>query len=172
MLAKSWAITRYAVERLEILTPMRSASKAWSPRLLAATVALALVVACVIGAYAHASGHQPPPAGHAVAVLAATMADALSGADGHGGEHAAAAPVFAADCDHAHGPADCRHDADHPGHSLDCCDTVCNGGQAILAAAPVVPAALPAAPSMEPAAALRGADPGGLDRPPKPFRSV
>jgi hypothetical protein len=130
--------------------------------LFAAAVALALAVACVIGAYAHAAGHQPPHAGHA---------EALSHTGGHDG-YAASPVAVAPDHDHARGHADRGHDADHPGHSLDCCDTICYGGQAILAAAPVVPAALPAAPSVEPAAAFYGADPGGLDRPPKPFRSV
>jgi hypothetical protein len=141
---------------------MRSASKAWPSRLLAATVVLALAAAYAIGAYAHAAGHQPPQAGHA---------EALSDTDGHDG-HASASVAAAPDHGDACGHAGCGHGEDHPSHSLDCCDTICHGGQAILAAAPVVPAALRAAPPIGPAAALHGADASGLDRPPKPFRSI
>jgi hypothetical protein len=152
---------------------MPRVSKAWPLRLLAAAVALALAVAHAVGAYAHAAGHQLPHAGHPVVIQSAAMAGTQPHADhgGEGAQHAPASVVLAPDRDHAHGPADGGQGEDHhPGHSLDSCDTICHGGQAILAAAPVVPAPLLAAPSIEPAAALHGADPGGLDRPPKPFR--
>ena len=121
-----------AVQQQTAIVPMRSASRAWPSRLFAAAVALALAVACVIGAYAHAAGHQPPHAGHA---------EALSDIGGHDG-YASSSVSVAPDHGHARGHAGCGHDADHPGHSLDCCDTICYGGQAILAAAPVVSAAL------------------------------
>jgi hypothetical protein len=146
---------------VESIVQMRSASTAWPSRLLAAAIALVLVVAYVIGAYAHAVGHQAPLAGHATS---------LSDAGGHA-DHAAALAV-AAGHDQAHGHPDSGHDDDRKGHTLDCCDTICHGGQAILAEDAVIPASLMAVPSIEPAATLHGADPGGFDRPPKPFRSA
>jgi hypothetical protein len=154
---------KVAVERQISAGSMLSAFTAWPSRLLAAAAALALMVASVIGAYAHAAGHEPPHS----AVAAAAQSDA----GGHGAK-AVAAPAAAPDRGHAHGPADCGHDQDRPGHSLDCCDTACHGAQAILAEVLVVPASLLSGPSMEAAAALDGADSGGLDRPPKPFRFV
>jgi hypothetical protein len=136
---------------------MHSASQAWPLRLLAAAVALALAVAYAIGAYAHAAGHQH--GGHL-----AVAADALDHAD-------YVAMAAAPDGDESPGQSG-DHDEDGAGHSLDCYDTICHGGQAILAAAPVLAAALAAAPPIESAPALQGTDHGGLDRPPKPFRSA
>jgi hypothetical protein len=149
---------RFRIGRLTAFDLMHSASKAWPSRLLAVAVALALAVAYVIGAYAHAAGHQHED-------HLGVVADALDHAD-----HVAVAA--APDGDEAPGQPGGAHDEDSTGHSLDCYDTICHGGQAILAAAPVLPAALRAAPSIESAAALHGADHGGLDRPPKPFRSA
>jgi hypothetical protein len=123
------------------------------------------MVASVVGAYAHAAGHQPPQACHS-----AVAAEAQSDTGGHGRTIATA--IAAPDRGHGHGPADCRHDEDRPGHSLDCSDTICHGAQAILAEVLVVSASLLSGPSMEPVAALDGADSSGLDRPPKPFRFV
>jgi hypothetical protein len=141
---------------------MHSASKTWPPRLLATAVALALVVAYVVSAYAHAAGHQPADPGHAAAVAAA----------GDHADRAFAAVATAPERDQARGQADGGHDEEPAGHSLDCYDTICHGGQAILAAVPVIAASVLAAPFMGPTAALHGTDPGGLDRPPKPFRSA
>lgn len=138
---------------------MRSGAIAWPARLLAAVMALALVVACVVGAYAHAAGHALPAAEHTAA--------AVDAAD-HAGQRG-----------HLFGPAACEagqvgisHDCDGTGHSpLDGCDFICHGGQAILAAAVLVlPAVLDSAPLIQPATALHGAEPTSLDRPPKPFR--
>jgi hypothetical protein len=126
--------------------------------LLAAVVALALVSACVIGAYAHAAGHAPPAA-HTAA--AAGTADA--------GHHATASEAPPSKPGHVGN----SHDCDGAGHPpLDCCDTLCHGGQAILAASLPVPHPTLCVPLIQPAFGLDGADPGGLDRPPKPFRSA
>jgi hypothetical protein len=47
---------------------------------------------------------------------------------------------------------------------------ICHGGQAILAAAAPLPHPALHAPLILPSAAIDGAESGGLDRPPKPFR--
>lgn len=139
--------------------PMRSGAKAWPARLLAATMALGLVVACIIGAYAHAAGHALPEAEHTTAAIDATGQEIQNG---HLSEPAASKP----------GQVGAPHDSDGTGHSpLEGCDFICHGGQAILAAAVLVPpAVLDSAPLIQPAAALHGAEPTSLDRPPKPFR--
>jgi hypothetical protein len=138
---------------------MRSISKPWPARLLAASMALALILALVGGSYAHAAGHVAPGAGHAAA---AAVADA-----GHAGHHA-----------HTSEPATPKpgqvgnaHDRDGSDHaSLDCCGSMCHSGNAILAASVLVPHPALYAPLIQPAAALYGAGPTSLDRPPKPFR--
>ena len=102
---------------------MRGVSQAWPARLLAAAPALALVVACVIGAYAHATGHELPAAEHAAAAVDAGH---------HVGHHGRRRPSQGIS-------ATPTIDGDGVGHSPDCCDTICHGGQAILAAyAPVL----------------------------------
>jgi hypothetical protein len=135
---------------------MCSASKAWPSRLLATAVALVLAFTYVVGAYAHAAGHQER---HARAGYAETLSDGIT----------TGAPV-AGLYDHGY----CAHgggqDCDEPEQSSDCCDTICHGGQAILATAPVVPHVALEAPAIEPVAALQGADSAGLDRPPKAIR--
>ncbi len=133
--------------------PMRNVSKVWPARLLAAVTALALVLACTIGAYAHAARHGR----HAEAQPAAG-----GDAGQHAGHHAPAsdAPTL--------GHVDGGLDRGDTGHSYpDCCDTICHGGQAILAAATVVPHPALCVPLVQSAAALDGAKPGGLERPPK-----
>jgi hypothetical protein len=137
---------------------MRSVSKAWQTRLLAAVTALALVLVGFVGAYAHAAGHALPAAEHAAA--AADAAD-HAGHGAHGCKPTAGNP----------GQTGIPQDCDGTGQSpLDCCDSICHGGQAILAAAVAVPHPAPDAPLMQSAAAFDGAGPAGLDRPPKPFR--
>jgi hypothetical protein len=126
--------------------------------LLAAAVALALTVAYVVGAYAHASGHQVK---HACAAHAETLSDDVTTA----GE-----PVAVA-YDYTYGVQRGSDDCDQPERSRDCCDSLCPGAHAILAAAPVVPYPTLSAPTIEPVAAPHGADSVGLDRPPKAFRS-
>jgi hypothetical protein len=146
---------------------MRNVSKVWPGRLLAAVTVLALVLASAIGAYAHAAAHALPPA---------EGAEAVAGTAGHAGPHRhAPATETAAEPGHmgqGHG--------DGPGHGqeddgagqahLECCDTICHGGQAILA--PLAFALPPphSAPVMNAVAAFLGAEPGGLDRPPKVSR--
>ena len=131
---------------------MRSAPKSWPARLLAAVTALALLLASGIGAYTHAAGH-----GHAEAQAAEV------GDGGHHAGHHAPASVSPAG-GHVGGAVD-RGDT---GHSYpDCCDTICHGGQAILAAATVVPHPPLYVPLIQSAAAFDGAEPGDLERPPK-----
>jgi hypothetical protein len=138
--------------------PMRSVTKAWPARLIAAVTALALVVACVVGAYAHAAGHALPGAEQATA--------AVEAAD-HAGHHKHVSEPGTSKPGHVGN----GHDCDGTGHApLNGCDTICHGGQAILVASVLVPHPVPDAPLIQSAAALHGAEPAGLDRPPKPFR--
>jgi hypothetical protein len=138
---------------------MRSVSKAWPARLLAAVMAFALVEACIVGAYAHAVGHALPP--DAQAAPYAVAAD-------HQGHHASVSEAA-----RKGGDMGATHDCGQPGHShTDCCDTICHGAHAILAPDTVVPHPPHVVPLIQPAAAFHGAEPGGLDRPPKPFRSA
>lgn len=137
---------------------MRSISKAWPARLLAAVNAFALAAACVVGAYAHAAGHASLSAERAAA---AADARDHAGHQGHVSEPATSKP----------GQIGNAHDCDGTDQlPLDCCDSICHGGQAILAASVLVPHPAPCAPLMQSAATFDGAEPGGLDRPPKPFR--
>jgi hypothetical protein len=147
--------------------PMRNVSKVWQRRLLAAVTLLALVMANAIGAYAHAAGHAHQ----------AQHAEAPAWTADHCGHHrhiaAAEAPAEPADKGDASGPGH-NHARDHGQEGdgtgqvhLDCCDTICHGGQAILAP---VAFDLPSScgmPMMGAVAAFLGAVPGGLDRPPK-----
>jgi len=140
---------------------MRSVTNAWPARLIAAVMALALVVACVVGAYAHAAGHDSPSAAHAAA--AAHAVDHAACAHGLVSKPAISKP----------GHVGHTHDCDGTGKTaLDCCDTICHGGQAILAASVLVPHPALCTPLIQSASAVDGAGPGGLDRPPKPFRTA
>jgi hypothetical protein len=131
---------------------MRNAEKSWQSRLLAAVTALALLLASGMGAYAHAAGH-----GQHVGAQVAVVGDAAPQAEHH-------APASDAPAGHVDGALD-RSDT---GHSFpDSCDTICHGGQAILAATPVVPHPTLCRPVVQSAAAFDGAEPGGLERPPK-----
>jgi hypothetical protein len=140
-------------------SPMCNISKVWPARLLAAMMALALVAACAIGAYAHAAGHALPVAEHAEV-----------GTADHAGHHHA--PVMKAAAVEP-GPVGHSHDGDGTGHGhLDYCDTICHGGQAILPPDALdlpLPHSMPVIGSV---AAFDGAEPGGLDRPPKTARSA
>jgi hypothetical protein len=131
---------------------MRSAEKSWPARLLAAVTALALLVASGMGAYAHAAGHGQHEA------QAAAAGDAAP----HAEHHAPASNVPAT------GHVDGGLDRSDTGHSFpDSCDTICHGGQAILATTPLVPHPTLSRPVVQSAAAFDGAEPGGLERPPK-----
>jgi len=137
---------------------MRRVPTAWQRQLVAAVTALALAVVGVVGAYAHAAGHALPAVEHAAAT-ADTVDHAAHGA--HGCEPTATKP----------GQTGIPHDCDGAGHSsLDSCDSICHGGQAILATSVAVPHPALSAPLMLSAAAIDGAGPAGLDRPPKAFR--
>jgi hypothetical protein len=134
---------------------MRSVSNAWQMRLLAAVTVLALVLACIVGSYAHAAGHALPADPHATAA-----------ADNGGGvgEHVSKPEPSK--------PGHRRHADDCGGtgqSTFDCCDTICHGGHAILASSGFVLRSARYAPLIQSAAALDGAEPGALDRPPKPF---
>jgi hypothetical protein len=115
-------------------------------QLLSAVIALALVVAHVIGAYAHAAGHS-----HAKAPAACEFQDIS--------ETAAAAEMS--------GHADSEHCND-PANPMNALDFMCNGGAAIL-----MPPSF-ACPDQSPPHASTVADstplllPGSLDRPPRP----
>jgi hypothetical protein len=119
-------------------------------------MALALMVAYIVGAYAHATGHQVH---HPRAAHAETLSDVTTA-----GEPVAVAYDYTY-C--AHGGT---RDSDQPEHAPDCCDTICHFGHAILAATPVVPHPPLGAPAIEPASASLGVDSAGPDRPPKAFR--
>jgi hypothetical protein len=137
---------------------MRSNTTAWTARLLAAVTALALVVACIVGAYAHAAGHALPAHEHAVA------ASGVAHHTGHRGDTCQPAVSKTGPAGHAHG---CDGTSQSP---LDCCDTLCHGGQAILAPSVLVPHPALSAPLIQSAAHFDGAGSAGLDRPPRPFR--
>lgn len=122
-------------------------------RALTLLSALVLVVASLIGSYAHASGHGHKHDGGSSQSFASGISgavsvdDVLMNADGD-----ASQPVSA----HAH----------HAGHA-DCCDFACNGGIAILAAdlalgRPVVTFEYHSAPAMLPDDRR-----SGLERPPQ-----
>jgi hypothetical protein len=136
---------------------MRSNTTACTARLIAAVTAFALVVAYTVGAYAHAAGHALPA--HEDAVAAGHTA-------GHAEQPDTCKPAVsnAGHVGHTHG---CDGTSQSP---LDCCDTLCHGGQAILAPSVLVPHPAPYAPLIQSAAAFDGAASAGLDRPPKPFR--
>ena len=136
---------------------MRSNTTTWTARLLAAVTALALVVACTVGAYAHAAGHALPAHEHAVAA---------SHAAGDAGQEDTCEPAVpkTGHVGHAH---DCDGTSQSP---LDCCDTLCHGGQAILAPSVLVPHPALSAPLIQSAAPFDGAGSAGLDRPPRLFR--
>src|SRR5262245_55647527 len=135
---------------------MCTASRAWPSRLHAAAMALALMVACVVGAHAHAKGHQ---AHHAGAAPVETLSEAIAGG-----------PVAAA-YDHSSCAQGGSHDCEQPEQAPDCCDTTCHCGHAILAAVAVVPHPRLSAPAIEPVAAPGGVESAGLDRPPKAYPS-
>ena len=135
---------------------MRSNTTVWTARLLAAMTALALVVASTVGAYAHAAGHALPA--HAVAASHAAHQAA------HHGDTCQPAVSKSGQVGHAHG---CDGTSQSP---LDCCDTLCHGGQAILAPSVLVPHPAPNAPPIQSAAPFDGAGSPGLDRPPRLFR--
>jgi len=137
---------------------MRSNTTAWTARLLAAVAALALVVACTVGAYAHAAGHALPAHEHAVPASHAAHHAV------HHGDTCEPAVSKTGHVGHAHG---CDGTSQSP---LDCCDTLCHGGPAILAQSVLVPHPALYAPLIHSATAFDGAGPAGLDRPPKPFR--
>src|SRR5262245_21837420 len=125
-------------------------------RLFAAATTLALALVGIVGAYAHAAGHALPATTH-------ITADAGDHA-GHGGLGCEPA---ATELGHTGTP----NDGDGTGHSpLDCCDSICHGGQAILADAVAVSQPPLYVPRIQSAAALHGAESAGLDRPPKPFQ--
>jgi hypothetical protein len=122
---------------------MGSLKQRWVARLISAAVALALICAPSVGAYAHALAHC------------------------HHGQHApqhqdsGAAPI-ASDMVHKGDP----QKAPAANHA-DCCDTICHGGYAIVGqTSPILP--LPQSkPSIPMTRTDAGAEPRSLDRPPR-----
>lgn len=158
---------------------MRGASSPW-PRLLAAATTLALLIAGIVGAYAHAVGHRLPQPAHAAhdgspdsaeypalrvdpplpASLRSMTAEAAAACEPG---HAAGAD----DCDH-----DCNVGGDGGGHEWADSDTVCHGGQAILAQDLSVSRPLRLAQAIGTAPVFHGIGPASLDRPPEALRSA
>jgi hypothetical protein len=124
-------------------------------RLISAVTALALVLAQLIGAYAHAAGHDHA-GGHAACAHLQGHHAAVHGHDG-------AAP--AAD---AAAAAKAHHDGDRAHHSTSC-DFCCHGGIAILAGDGF--SYVDPTPPCTPAVAARAdpSPPPSLERPPRSF---
>jgi hypothetical protein len=123
---------------------MRSAKHRWQAQLISAAIALAVVFASCIGAYAHALAHCHHGHAHAASHQESGAAPVASGVE-HKGEPQKA-------------PA---------GTHADCCDSICHGGYAIVGQVnPVLPQpqAKPPIPVMR---AHAGAEPHSLDRPPR-----
>jgi hypothetical protein len=142
--------------------PMCNVSKVWPAPLLAAMTVLALVLANAIGAYAHAAAHALP---------SAELAEAVAGACDHAGHgHRMPATETAAKPGHI-GHSHSHEGGDGTGHAhLDCCDTICHGGQAILAPEALDLPLPHSVPEIGYAAGCDSAGPAGLDRPPKSVR--
>src|SRR5262245_7276570 len=137
---------------------MRRVSRGWPSRLLATVMTVALTLA-----YWHAAGHPLPQGTHAAGVAWATH---------HAGGHAPhSGPAFKATAAKPAHTGGTDNDGDGTGHSAPdcCCDTICHGGQAILAPDALLLPPPHSVPAMQPAAAFAGAEAGGLDRPPKAF---
>jgi hypothetical protein len=123
-------------------------------RAVSLLAAFALVLAHLVGGYAHAAGH-----GHAKAAETCGHSHAVS-------TSAAASTV---------GPAvmsGARADCDQAINHSDACDFMCNGGIAILVATIAVAAAPKDAGSSAVAAITRLLLPPSLDRPPRPSTSA
>jgi len=127
---------------------MRSVCKTWPGRLVAAVTTLALILASAIGAYAHAAGHAHHTPLHATHLVSGHL-------------HAA---HIEADRPHPQGEHE-RGDADNS--HADCLDTICHGGQAILAEVTVMPHPEAGAPAAGPSPSLKRAQSSGPERPPK-----
>jgi hypothetical protein len=133
----------------EVAAMARRSRQSWAARLLAATLALALVVASIVGAAAHAGGHHHhlDDAHHG----AMAVPDGSPAADRHSG------------------------DAPEPAHQHSgCLDFVCHGGLALLTAA--IPWTVAAWPDRAvfpwDFESLASVSPARLDRPPKPLVSA
>ncbi|HEX5959302.1 MAG TPA: hypothetical protein VFY92_11705 [Hyphomicrobiaceae bacterium] len=147
---------------------MHSVFRAWPSRLLATVMTLVLLASYSMGACAHAVAHQA--CGHQCAgqrLAQAAPAAFTHGQADHALRHDASLTVsiLAYQDGHTGGAGD----GNEPGRARDCCDTICHGGQAVLAADAVVLHPPLSRPVIEPMAAFGGANPGGLDRPPKAF---
>jgi len=120
-----------------------SAKHRWQARLISAVVALVLVFASSIGAYAHALAHCHHGHAHAASHQGSDAAPVENGMK-HKGEPQKA-------------PA---------ANNADCCDTICHGYAIVGHVDPVlaVPQAKPAISMMQAGA---GVQPRSLDRPPR-----
>jgi hypothetical protein len=154
MFARSTAISR-RLQGGDQETHMGGASKTWPARMVASVMALALVLACAFGAYAHAAGHTRHLAPQAAPAQSAEVDGAWAGQE----------------AGHDNGWRDLDgHDRDGHGKAgtgTDCCNAMCAGGHAILATSPAMPRPALGAPFVDPQAPLDSAVPRGLERPPK-----
>jgi hypothetical protein len=124
---------------------MRSVHKAWPERSIATVAALALIVACIVGAYGHATGHAHHQMPHAAHALSGEVSVAVEPPHVDG-EHEGA------DIGHAH---------------ADCYDFMCHGGHAILAGPTVILHPLRSTLFIPPTASPSSTQPNCLERPPK-----
>ena len=131
---------------------MRSIRKQWPGRLIAAVMALALICASAVGAYAHVAAHGPHHHGDSHAAKAADTASAVH-------THAdKSSPPCA-----KHGTGDSG-----AGHA-DCCDLMCHGWTAVLGAKFALPVPLQLLAGMGPGRSAAGVRPSSLERPPRPL---
>jgi hypothetical protein len=126
---------------------MRSVCKTWPARLVSTVAALVLILASAVGVFSHAAGHahnSPLHMWHTESVETASV-DTESGPD-HLGDRE-------------------KGEKGQP-HST-CCDTICHGGQAVLASALALPLPVAGASFSRPSASLHSEPPGYLERPPR-----
>lgn len=144
---------------------MRSIRKHWPGRLLAAVLALAMIAASGIGAFAHAAGHHHHDGHHG----------GHHGGDGHAVEaadvptpvmHKHAAAGDSACHKHQHGSG--TGTGDSTGGHADCCDLMCHGWTALVGAKFALPVPLRPAAGIVLVRTAAGVWPTSLDRPPRP----
>jgi hypothetical protein len=126
--------------------------------LIAATMAVALTCASAVGATAHAAGHHH----HHEDRLAAAAVNAKSAV------HGDAAAEVAEHCDTQHAGGQHGSGDSGVGH-VDCCDLICHGWTAVLAAKFALPVPSNASARVPPGRTAAGVRPASLERPPRPL---
>jgi hypothetical protein len=124
---------------------MSKVTQSWQARLLSAAMALALVFASSIGAYAHALAHSYSGHAHAASHQDSGATPVADGMEHNGEPHKAPA-------------------TNHAG----CYDTICHGGYAIVGQVSLVPYRPKSTPAIPLTRADAGVQPQSLDRPPRP----